>query len=197
MRVNPGTLEATPPTSSTLKDQDDAQLVELFRSGHDSAFATIVDRYEEPLRRYCGRLLDGDRAEEVVQQAFTKTFIWLRKDDREMHLRAWLYRLTHNLACDARKKKSIANGQLDHDRDAAYVSVVEPPEVFESREQLKNLVGAIDQLPKRQRAVLLLSALEGHSTEEIARRMRLRPGNVYQLLHRARTQLRATHAAQQ
>ena len=81
-----------------LQLQSDARLVSLAREDAPGAFEAIVDRYRGPLVRHCTRLVGRDHAEDVVQQAFMKTYVFLRDDDRELLLRPWLYRVSRNLA---------------------------------------------------------------------------------------------------
>src|SRR4051812_11524803 len=55
--------------SSLLRLQTDERLVALAQSGHDQAFAAIVERYRDELLRYADRLVGSSRAEDVLQQA--------------------------------------------------------------------------------------------------------------------------------
>src|SRR3954465_8442020 len=69
--------------------------------------------------------------------------------------------------------------------------VQRPDQAFELRERLLATVSAVKQLPERQRNAVLLREIDGLSYEEIASALGVGDGAVRQLLHRARTNLRA------
>src|SRR6187551_3154338 len=65
-----------------LRAQSDGRLVTLVREGYEAAFEEIVRRYGRPLARY----------------AFSKALTAIRRDDNEIDLRPWLYRIVRNTA---------------------------------------------------------------------------------------------------
>jgi RNA polymerase sigma factor (sigma-70 family) len=170
-----------------LRAQSDERLVALLRSGSDAAFEAIVARYRAALLRYCARRLPHDRAEDAVQQTFTRAYEAIRESDSEMHLRAWLYRVAHNAAIDLLRDKSDHHTELDPEIDG----VERPDQAFERRERLRTVVEAVGQLPPRQRDALVLREMGGQSYAEIASELGVSDAGVRQLLVRARTTLRA------
>jgi RNA polymerase sigma factor (sigma-70 family) len=171
---------------STAALQSDNRLVEMVRAGVEPAFDTIVTRYRSPLLRYASRMVDPDRAEDVVQEALMKAHGSLLQDDREIQLKPWLYRITHNLALDAVRQKSWNYDQLDDNYDG----VRQPPDCFEQKERLRSIIEHMDTLPERQRRALILQAFEGRSSEEIARELDDGVPEARQLVHRARVRMR-------
>ena len=85
-----------------LRLRSDEQLVALFRAGSDEAFRAIHDRYRQRLFAYARQMLPGPRqdAEDVLQDVFVRAYSGLRASDRELALRAWLYRVAHNRCID-------------------------------------------------------------------------------------------------
>src|SRR5207302_9852201 len=85
-----------------LKLRSDEQLVKLFRDGSDEAFRVIYDRYRQRLFAYTRQMLPGSRqdAEDALQDVFVRAYGALRANDRELALRAWLYRIAHNRCID-------------------------------------------------------------------------------------------------
>ncbi|HEY5188299.1 MAG TPA: sigma factor, partial [Solirubrobacteraceae bacterium] len=85
-----------------LRLRSDEQLVSLFRSGNDEAFRVIHDRYRQRLFAYTRQMLPGSRqdAEDALQDIFVRAYAGLRANDRELALRAWLYRVAHNRCID-------------------------------------------------------------------------------------------------
>src|SRR5262249_53212283 len=80
-----------------LRTQPDRRLVALVREGYENAFEEIVRRYGRALNRYAGAIV-GNRAEDITQDAFSKALLALRRDDREIELRPWLFRIARNTA---------------------------------------------------------------------------------------------------
>jgi RNA polymerase sigma factor (sigma-70 family) len=174
-----------------LSTQSDERLVDLVRAGSDPAFETIVERYRRALMRYVSRLLPPERAEDVVQQSFVKAYEAIRRDEAEINLRPWLYRIAHNNTLNALRDRGLRHAELDERMDG----VERPEQALERSQGLRELVVAVQALPERQRDAILLRELEGRSYEEIATALGVTDGAVRQLIHRARHSLRAAAAA--
>ena len=87
--------------ASFLRLRSDEQLVALFRAGQDEAFRAIHDRYRARLFAYARQMLPGRQdAEDALQDVFLRAYAGLRSSDRELALRAWLYRVAHNRCID-------------------------------------------------------------------------------------------------
>jgi RNA polymerase sigma factor (sigma-70 family) len=189
----------TPIVSATLlRTQSDARLAALARAGGPAgevgarrAFEAIVERYRGPLHRYCRRMLPDSRAEDVVQQAFLKAWSSLQEGAEIRDLRPWLYRITHNAALDALKKAGYDYEELTEVLQSAGT----PDADFERRVVMRETLAGVAALPERQREALLRTAVEGQSREQVAHDLGLSDGAVRQLVHRARTTLRAAATA--
>jgi RNA polymerase sigma factor (sigma-70 family) len=177
--------------ATLLRTQSDERLVDLVRAGHAAAFEAIVERYRKPLLAYSSRLLPPARAEDAVQQAFLSAYQAMVRDDAELRLRPWLYRITHNASLNLLRQKGWTHEQLDPSFDG----VERPDQVFERGQELRSTLAAVKGLPERQRNAVLLRELEGRSYEEIALALGLGGGAVRQLLNRARATLRAGASA--
>ena len=178
-------------TLAPLPGLEDADLVRRARDGDDRAFEEIVRRYRAPLIRYSSRHVGRDYAEDVTQHAFARAAMHLRDDPRPIHLRAWLYRVAHNAAINMRARKDWGHEELSPDVDG----VPQPPEIAAQRNEVREVVSNMDELPERQRAALQLSVFEGLDYEEIACQLDTSPNSVRALLSRARSQLRKAAAA--
>ena len=185
----------TPPgrlSQEALLHQSDDRLVALARSGSERAWDEIMRRYGRQLRSYCSRFVGAGRAEDAVQQTFLQAFLALRDgSEREIALRAWLYRIAHNCAIDVLRKSAPEYEQLDLESDG----VAQPPTLFEQREEIRRLVARMRDLPDAQRQALALRELEGRSYEEISAQLGHSGSGVRQLIFRARTALRNGAAA--
>jgi RNA polymerase sigma factor (sigma-70 family) len=174
-----------------LSSQSDERLVDLVRAGYEPAFETIVERYRRPLTGYVRRILPAERAEDAVQQAFVNAYEAIRRDDSELHLRPWLYRIAHNTALNGLRDRSFAEQPLDEGVDR----VERPDQAFERRQGLAQVIAAVQELPERQRDAIVLRELEGRSYEEISAALGVTGGAVRQLLNRARNTLRTAATA--
>ncbi len=186
-RPHAGTL-----SQASLMHQSDDRVVALARSGSERAWAEITRRYGRQLRSYCARFVGPSRAEDAVQQTFLQAFLALRDGaQRDIALRAWLYRIAHNCSIDLLRK-----GTPDYDQlDLEYDGVPQPPTLFEQREEVRRLVARMRDLPAAQRQALALRELEGRSYEEISAQLGHSGSGVRQLIFRARTALRNSAAA--
>jgi RNA polymerase sigma factor (sigma-70 family) len=178
-------------SQAAILHQSDERLVALARSGSERAWAEITRRYGRQLRVYCARFVGASRAEDAVQQTFLQAFLALRDgSNREIVLRAWLYRIAHNCSIDLLRK-----GTADYDElDLEFDGVAQPPTLFEQREEIRALVTRMRALPEAQRQALALRELEGRSYEEISAQLGHSGSGVRQLIFRARTALRNSAA---
>lgn len=171
--------------------RDDAALVAAFRAGDDAAFDAIVDRYRTPLVRFARRMLRGggdDLAEDIVQEALWRAHRALRRDDRAMNLRPWLYRLVRNCALD-----EIGRVRVDS-LDASGAGLAadprdEPDAAAERRDDIRRLLGDVARLPQGQRHALVRRELDGLTHAQVAAELRVTPLAARSLAHRARAAL--------
>src|SRR5215208_7962993 len=99
----PAGLARLPIAPPLLRLRSDEQLLALFRAGSEDAFGVIHDRYRQRLFAYVRQMLGGHSrqdAEDVLQDVFVRAFDSLRRDARDVNLRAWLYRVAHNRCVD-------------------------------------------------------------------------------------------------
>ncbi|PWU16961.1 MAG: hypothetical protein C5B48_16610 [Candidatus Rokuibacteriota bacterium] len=171
---------------SALRMQSDRRLVALARAGSSAAFSVIVERYREPLHGYTRRLVGPNDADDVLQQTFVNALGALRRDDRPIEVRPWLYRIAHNVSVNALRRSGRNYEQLDEQYDG----VPQPPDVVDRKHTINRLVDEINDLPERQRTAIVAHELEGRSYAEIAQSMSATTPIVRQLVHRARTRLR-------
>ena len=174
-----------------LRTQSDERLVDLVRAGSEPAFEAIVSRYRRPLLRYCTRILPEERAEDVVQQAFVRAYDSMRSREAELALRPWLYRIAHNTALNALRDRGLRHEALDESIDG----VEQPDQALERAQGVRAVLGAVRELPARQRDAIVLREIEGKSYDEIAVELGVTGGAVRQLLNRARHSVRAAATA--
>ncbi len=169
----------------TLRTQSDRRLVRLVREGYESAFEEIVRRYGRALGRYAAAIV-GNRSEDVTQDAFSRALIAMRRDDAEIELRPWLYRIVRNAALNDLRDRPAAAAELAE----AIATGASAEEAIEQREELTDLMARLQALPEAQRVAIVMRELEGLSHDEIAAALGMSGGGARQAIYRARKALR-------
>ncbi len=136
------------------------------------------------------RLLGSvEEAEDVVQEVLIK--VWDRRHEMHTYLNieAWCMRVTKNLSLDRIKgrKYFVDTDQLEKEEWAQKQS---PIHLLETQEAWEMVTNIIDLLPPKQKMVIQLREIEGHSYQEIAEMMDINLSQVKVNLHRARNSIR-------
>lgn len=177
---------------------DEMRLVQAARAGELTAFNQLVLSYQGMAYNVAYRVMgDADAAADATQDAFIKAYKAL-DSFRGESFRAWLLRIVTNTCYDQlrakqRRPASSLDDLLDETEDRSW-RLAEPgerPDERAEREELSRLLQwAIQQLPEDQRAVVVLSDIEGLSYDEIALATGTQLGTVKSRLSRARAKLR-------
>jgi RNA polymerase sigma factor (sigma-70 family) len=174
--------------SPLLKLQGDAKLIAMARNGNPGAFETIVDRYQGRLLGFCRQMLGStEDAEDVLQEVFVNAYKAMLRDEREINLRPWLYRIARN-RCLNHLRKPTADAQESMDM-VPEVEAASTAEKVHNREEFRQLLTDVKKLPETQRSALLLREMDALSYEEIAAAMDTSVPSVKSLLVRARISL--------
>ena len=181
----------TSPSIVLLRTQSDARLLTLAREGHERAFEAIVERYRRQLMRTCRRVLPEARAEDALQQALMAAWTAIARGDEVRELRPWLHRIAHRTALNHLR---MSGYDFDELHDSLRIADGADEEL-ERRAVMRHTLAGLAALPERQRAALLAIAVDGRSQDEVASDLGLTSGAVRQLVHRARSALRAAATA--
>jgi RNA polymerase sigma-70 factor (ECF subfamily) len=128
-------------------------------------------------------------AEDVVQETFVRVLEGRARLAEVRELRPWLARIAWNLALDRKRRTTPA--QMDEALAASLVSRECPAdEALAEARNLVRVLAAIDRLPRAEREVLLLSAVEELSTTEVAAVLKRSESSVRSLMFRARAHLK-------
>jgi len=196
----------------------DRELVDRLRSGDEAAFAELVDELGPLMLRLArGHVRTRAVAEEVVQEAWLGVLTGLATFEGRSSLKTWIVRILVNRAKTRgdRESRCVAFSCLAEDDDAPAVAPDRffgpdhrwpggwcvppaplPEERLAQRETLALATGVIDELPARQREVILLRDVRGWSAEGVCRALDIGEGNQRVLLHRARSRVRAALEAE-
>ena len=88
----------------------DALLVARIRAGDDDAFEVLMGQYQAPLfRDLRGFVGDIEQARDLLQDTFRRAYKSIGGLEDPGMLRSWLYRIAHNQACSALRRRRIVN----------------------------------------------------------------------------------------
>ena len=164
----------------------------------ERAFAQLVRRWEEPIRRLGARMLgDPHRGEDLAQEAFARVFARRKDYQPSGKFSTWLWRIALNLCYDElRRLKRRGEESLDRedapvlDESESWVAPTPgPDEAVATREQGELVRQAMRRLPEVYRSVLVLRHYEGLKFREIAEVLDLPEGTVKSRMAEGLTQM--------
>ena len=128
---------------------------------------------------------DAD-ADDVAQEALLRAYRRFERLRERAKFRSWLVRISFRLALDR-----LRSARRRREREAQWVSesARSAPSAGPDEELRRHLERALDELPEKQRLVVLLAAMEGHSIEEVASLVGAPAGTVKSRLFVARKAL--------
>jgi RNA polymerase sigma-70 factor (ECF subfamily) len=178
----------------------DAQLVSLASAGDDSAFTTLVTRFQPAVFRWALIFArDPDEAEDIAQEVFVRAHQRLGQYRSDGSLDAWLYRITRRAATQMRRtrKRRGLLAQTPAAQPASDVYTTDPGGRVDRQRAAAIIHELFQKLPQRQREIFDLVDLQGLSPAETAERTGLRSVSVRANLFKARKAIResllATH----
>jgi RNA polymerase sigma-70 factor (ECF subfamily) len=176
-----------------------ALLIERARAGDTLAFEGLMLATEQRVVSIAWRMLGNrDDARDATQEVYLRVFKYLARFRPGEDFRGWLYRITINVCRDfARKKgstRAVEFGELDLARDnigfATASAAADPEGLALHAQQLELVRRALQSLPTKERAALVLRDLEGFSTEEVAQALGSRPVTVRSQVSSARAKIK-------
>ncbi len=182
--------------SPLLRLQSDERLITLIRRGNHHAFEALVSRYQARLLAFCRHMLSSrEDAEDVLQEVFAAAFNAILGDDREINVRPWLYRIARNRSLNhLRKAQAIGVDSMDVHLSEHGLTTADK---VHKREEFRQLMSDVQDLPETQRTALLLREIDALSYEQIAEAMETTVPSVKSLLVRARVGLAEAAEARQ
>jgi RNA polymerase sigma-70 factor (ECF subfamily) len=188
---------------------NEQQLLAAARDGDQDAFARLIDPYRRELQAHCYRMLGSAAdAEDALQDSLLGAWRGLPHFEGRSSLRSWLYTIATNAclrAIERRPKRvlPIDYGPPADPHDARALPLVEsvwvepfadvvladpatPAARYEQREAVElAFIAALQHLPARQRAVLILRDVLGFSARETAEALDTTPVSIDSALQRA------------
>jgi len=176
---------------------EDLALVEAFRRGEKSAFTALVIKYREPVYRIARRMVHShEDAADVTQEVLIRVHRALPRFAGRARLRTWLFRITVNLCLDfaARRSRDMLTGVSELLKESVAPAHEGPAERVERRELAETVARAIEMLPPRQRAMVVLRVYQDLPYADISRIMGCAEGTVKATMFAAFAKLRKSLA---
>ena len=177
-------------------EANDNELVERVRGGDDEAFRILVERHSRSIYRAAYRITgNAADADDVVQEAFLRSYRAAASFDARASFTTWLHRIAINCALDLidsrkRRDQRINDGgdlSLLASRDAA------PDRVVLGTQMQRAIAAEMDELTGNERTAFVLRHFEGMSLEEIGQilgtRLNATKNTVFRAVKKLRQQL--------
>jgi RNA polymerase sigma-70 factor (ECF subfamily) len=162
-------VAAVPADPMSLDTADDRALVDAFLAGHREAFDLIVRRHQRNVYHLCLRFVRRhEDAADLTQDVFVRAFKGLRNFKGDASLSTWLYRVGVNVCLNRVAAKRPATEPIDAARHLD-AGGEHPIDRLMRGRRSDAVRAAIDRLPPKQRATVLLRVYQDLSHEEIAR----------------------------
>jgi RNA polymerase sigma-70 factor, ECF subfamily len=170
---------------------DERELIERCRSGDDTAFAELVDRYKDLVYGLIyGMVRDRGLADDLAQDVFLKVHRGLPYFRGEARLSTWIFRIVQNVCVQTRTSRrpdvSLEDGPGDRP-PRQFGSVDQAFGAIEDRDRLEK---ALAQLPANYRMLVVAHYMRGVQYESLAEALNLPLGTVKTHLYRAKRRLR-------
>jgi RNA polymerase sigma-70 factor (ECF subfamily) len=181
-----------------LKQPTDAELLDRYAAGDESAFYEIVSRYKNSLYTFLKQFLNRqDLVEDIFQETFLQLFTSRESFDPNRPLRPWLFTIAANKAKDALRKAQRMNaipiGTISESQDMSFDDVLNtltsdntmPYEDLEKGEISSRVAEVIKNMPENLREILILAYYNKFSYKQMAQILSIPIGTVKSRLHTA------------
>jgi len=163
-------------SSSKIAALSPASVIARAKAGDPAAFEELIDCYQRKVLSTAWRML-GNRedAQDAAQEVFLRVHKYLNGFRSDQDFAAWLYRIIVNVCRDHIRKRASHHqfASFESEREAGTLEALVSGEDVEANaiksQQRALIADALDTLPAKERAALVLRDLEGLSTEEVAR----------------------------
>jgi RNA polymerase sigma-70 factor, ECF subfamily len=199
--------------SSKSENPREQELLAAAQAGDEGAFGSLIEPYRSELQAHAYRMLGSFHdAEDAMQETMLRAWRGIARFEGRSSLRSWLYTITTNssLRLIERRPKRVlpieygppADPHAEVGKPLVESVWIEPypderlpaedesasPEArYEQRESVElAFTAALQHLPPRQRAALIMADVLGFSPAEVAEALEATPASIYSALQRAR-----------
>ncbi|MDD3364649.1 MAG: sigma-70 family RNA polymerase sigma factor [Syntrophomonas sp.] len=169
-----------------MQPDEERQYLQAFQKGDHRAVEILVDEYYPALLNFLLRMgcQPGD-AEDIIQETFIKVARGLSRYQHKERFRTWLFKICHNNLRDYHKKAS-RRWEVPHDPSTLVTTEASCPEsLMIEQEKALRVQAVLNQLPPKQRLVVVLRYYHEFSINEIAHLVQCPAGTVKSRLNGA------------
>ena len=184
--------------------KDDAALLAAIQDGELGAFTALVGRHQRSLINFFYHLCwDRQAAEDLAQEVFLRVYSHLNTYEPQAKFTTFLFRIARNLWIDKMRSAAVHGKPLSLQaergaggegggslQDRVASRAPSPVEILAREEQQDALRRAIDQLPDEQKAVVILSEIQGMKYQDIGEILGVPVGTVKSRMHTAMDKLK-------
>jgi RNA polymerase sigma-70 factor (ECF subfamily) len=182
--------------------RSDVQLMLDVKAGDDASFELLLRKYRTPLVNYLGRMIgDSATAEDLAQEVFLRVYRARSEYAPSAKFTTWIFRIATNLALNARRdgryrqlEVSIQEGNYPEDGEVRVLQIPDGRAGAEqsllARDRAALIRRAVEELPEKQRAAVLLHKYEEMDYDQIAKILNCSESALKSLLFRAYETLR-------
>ena len=147
---------------------DESKLIEHSLSGDPEAYAALVNQHQRMIRAVTFRMTGSlDDSEELAQDAFLRAYQQLESFNGDSKFSTWLCKIAINLSLDWRRRESRRDDI--HSKWATEVTSQDGRSARFPDELSRRVQSALNRLPPKQRAAIVLTVYESQSHAEAAR----------------------------
>jgi RNA polymerase sigma-70 factor (ECF subfamily) len=176
----------------------DAELLQSYMNGDESAFREIVGRYKNSLYAFLKQFLNRmDLVEDVFQETFLQLFTSRESFDPSRPLRPWLFTIAANKAKDALRKaqrtSAVPIGTISESQEMSFDEMLDslssdntmPYDELERNETAARVNDVMSQMPESLREILTMAYFSKFSYKQMAEMLSIPIGTVKSRLHTA------------
>ena len=176
---------------NNIDNRDDNYIIELVKTGNNSAFTIIVKRYKQQVAKtIIGMLGDCAEADDVGQETFVRFYKSITKFRGDSSLGTYLTRIAINLSLNELKRRKRKHLFFHSDSDEKSIDISDVNSDFDNKDTKEIVDMAIKNLKPEFRSVVILRLVNGYSTKESAEILNLPIGTVLSRLSRAQIKLK-------
>lgn len=170
-------------------EKSDQQLIEKALNGNKKAWMNLLKRYEKPIYNYGIRMTgNNDDALDLMQEVFVSVFRNLSNYRGDGSFKGWLFKIAHYRCIEFYRRKRPTQG-LEDTPEIESEEVTPEQSIADGQGNLQ-LVGAMQQLPLAQKAVVELKFFGQFTFEEIAEQLGISTNTAKSRLYSALAKLK-------
>jgi RNA polymerase sigma-70 factor (ECF subfamily) len=199
--LGPRSAGGLQPALAGIEGVTDAEVMLRVKSGDQTAFDYLVQKYRRPLVSFMYRMARNTAAaEDLAQEVFLRVYRSRESYEASAKFTTWLYRIATNLAVnharDTRKERPEVTVSLDEPDEETGTTMDVPDSTMSAeqnllrRERLAAIRKKVEALPERQRLAVIMHKYQQMDYKQIAEVLKLSESATKSLLFRAYETLR-------